>query len=311
MKKVLVTGGAGFIGSHLCKELISNGNYVFCVDNLYTGDLDNLKNILNHKNFKFIEYDICNEIDIKVDEIYNFACPASPVHYQIDPLFTMRTSVLGSFNLLTLAKKYNSKILHASTSEVYGDPLVHPQHELYYGNVNSLGPRSCYDEGKRCSETIFYDYMRQEKLNVKIIRIFNTYGPNMAADDGRVISNFIVQALKNKDITVYGDGSQTRSFQYIDDLVNGIFRMMNTEKTFFGPVNLGNPDEYKIIEIADKIIQLTNSQSKINFLPLPTDDPKRRKPVIDKAFKKLDGWKPKISLDFGLEQTIKYFKTKI
>ncbi len=311
MKKVLVTGGAGFIGSHLCKELISNGNYVFCVDNLYTGDLDNLKNILNHKNFKFIEHDICNEIDIKVDEIYNFACPASPVHYQIDPLFTMRTSVLGSFNLLTLAKKYNSKILHASTSEVYGDPLVHPQHELYYGNVNSLGPRSCYDEGKRCSETIFYDYMRQEKLNVKIIRIFNTYGPNMAADDGRVISNFIVQALKNKDITVYGDGSQTRSFQYIDDLVNGIFRMMNTEKTFFGPVNLGNPDEYKIIEIADKIIQLTNSQSKINFLPLPTDDPKRRKPVIDKAFKKLDGWKPKISLDFGLEQTIKYFKTKI
>ena len=223
----------------------------------------------------------------------------------------MRTSVLGSFNLLNLAKKYNSKILHASTSEVYGDPQVHPQDELYYGNVNSLGPRSCYDEGKRCSETIFYDYKRQKKLNVKIIRIFNTYGPNMAPDDGRVISNFIVQALKNEDITVYGDGSQTRSFQYIDDLVSGIFRMMNTKKTFFGPINLGNPNEYKILEIADKIIQLTNSKSKINFLPLPIDDPKRRKPVIDKAFKELRGWKPKIALDFGLNQTIKYFKTKI
>ncbi len=311
MKKILVTGGAGFIGSHLCKKLVSKGNYVFCIDNLFTGNLDNIKNIKNHNNFKFIEHDICDEIDLKVDEIYNFACPASPVHYQIDPLFTMRTSVLGSFNLLNLAKKYNSKILHASTSEVYGDPQVHPQDELYYGNVNSLGPRSCYDEGKRCSETIFYDYKRQKKLNVKIIRIFNTYGPNMAPDDGRVISNFIVQALKNEDITVYGDGSQTRSFQYIDDLVSGIFRMMNTKKTFFGPINLGNPNEYKILEIADKIIQLTNSKSKINFLPLPIDDPKRRKPVIDKAFKELRGWKPKIALDFGLNQTIKYFKTKI
>tara|TARA_X000000950_G_scaffold227085_1_gene274097 strand:+ start:24276 stop:25211 length:936 start_codon:yes stop_codon:yes gene_type:complete len=311
MKKVLVTGGAGFIGSHLCKKLITMGNYIFCVDNLYTGDLDNLENILNHKNFKFIEHDICNKIDLKIDEIYNFACPASPVHYQTDPIFTMRTSVLGSFNLLNLAKKYNSKILHASTSEVYGDPKVHPQDELYFGNVNPLGPRSCYDEGKRCSETIFYDYKRQKDLNVKIIRIFNTYGPNMAIDDGRVISNFIVQALRNEDITVYGDGSQTRSFQFIDDLIDGIFRMMNTEKFFFGPVNLGNPYEYTILEIANKIIQLTNSESKIKFLPLPIDDPTRRKPVIDKAFKELGGWKPQIKLDFGLDQTIKYFKNKI
>ncbi len=307
MKKILVTGGAGFVGSHLVDRLLNKGNIVTCIDNFYTGNKKNLKYALKNKNFKLVEHDICDIYDEKVDEIYNLACPASPVHYQADPIKTFKTSVLGSLNLLDLAKKYNCKILQASTSEVYGDPTQHPQKEKYWGNVNPIGLRSCYDEGKRSAETLFMDYKRKYNIEIKIIRIFNTYGPNMNPDDGRVVSNFITQALKNKDITVYGDGTQTRSFQYIDDLIEGILLAMNTNKKFTGPVNLGNPVEFSMIELAETIIKLTNSRSKIIFLPLPPDDPKVRRPDISLAKSELDNWNPSTNLNEGLNMTIDYF----
>jgi len=309
MKKILVTGGAGFIGSHLCKKFLQYNYKVICLDNLFTGTLDNIKDFLDNPNFEFIEHDINNYIDIKVDEIYNFACPASPVHYQIDPIYTMKTNFIGTLNLLELAKKNNSMFLHASTSEVYGNPLEHPQSENYFGNVNIIGPRSCYDEGKRISETLCFDFYRKNNLNIKVIRIFNTYGPNMLEKDGRVISNFIVQAIKNQDITVYGCGKQTRSFCYISDLIDGILKMSEINN-FTGPLNLGNPDEYSIIDLANIIIKLCNSKSKIIFKELPKDDPERRKPNIDLAIKKLN-WTPKINLEKGLQKTIEYFRKKI
>jgi UDP-glucuronate decarboxylase len=305
MKKILVAGGAGFIGSHLCKRLLDEGNYVICVDNFLTGQK---KNILNHKHYEFIQKDILEPIDIEVDEIYNLACPASPKQYFKYPIYTTKISVIGTLNLLELACNYNAKFLQASTSEIYGDPLMHPQNEEYFGNVNPIGPRACYDEGKRCAETLCSDFVREKNLDVKIVRIFNTYGPNMALDDGRVVSNFIVQALKNENITVYGNGKQTRSFCYVDDLVDGLIRMMNSNE--FGPINLGNPEEYTILELAEKIIKLTNSKSEIVFKNLPTDDPKRRKPDITLAKNKLN-WTPKITLEEGLKKTIKYFKELI
>ena len=305
MKKILVTGGAGFIGSHLCKRLIETNNIVVCVDNLFTGNKKNIEHLLNNPNFKFIEADIETSLDIEAEQIYNLACPASPPHYQFNPVKTIRTSVVGTANLLELAKKYNSTILQASTSEVYGDPLQHPQTESYWGNVNPIGIRSCYDEGKRCAETLMMDYYRQFKTDIKIIRIFNTYGPNMLPNDGRVVSNFIVQALKSEDITIYGDGSQTRSFCYVDDLVNGMIKMMNTPN-FTGPVNLGNPSERTIKDLATLIIRLVGSKSKIIYKPLPSDDPIKRKPDITLAQAKLD-WTPKIDIETGLKRTIEYF----
>lgn len=307
--RILVTGGTGFIGSHLCAELLNQGNYVFCLDNLSTSSLKNVQSIAGNPNFEFIEHDIINPIDIRVDQIYNLACPASPVHYQSDPIKTTKTSVLGIMNLLELANKYNSTILQCSTSEVYGNPLVHPQKETYWGNVNTVGIRSCYDEGKRCAETIINDYRRICGINGKIVRIFNTYGPNMAENDGRVVSNFIIQALKNEDLTVYGDGSQTRSFCYVSDLVKGIIKMMNTEG-FYGPVNLGNPSERTVKNLADLIIGMTNSKSKIVYMPLPSDDPVKRKPDISLAKEKLD-WQPVVNIEQGLEKTIDYFKTLV
>ena len=308
-KKILVTGGAGFLGSHLIDLLLSQGNEIICLDNFSTGSKKNIAHLEENKNFELIEHDITNPIMIKnsVDEIYNLACPASPPKYQYDPVGTVLTNVLGSINLLNLAKKLKIKILQASTSEIYGDPLEHPQKESYYGNVDPISVRSCYDEGKRCSETLFFDYKRQYKLNVKIVRIFNTYGPRMAADDGRIISNFINQALQGEDITIYGDGSQTRSFCYVDDLVGGLILMMNSAKEVCGPINMGNPDEYNIIEVAKKILQMTNSNSKIIFKELPSGDPKKRKPEIKLAKNKLN-WEPKISFNRGLEETINYFK---
>ena len=306
-KRILITGGAGFIGSHLCEKLLNERNEVICVDNFFTGSKQNIIHLLDNPYFEIVRHDITFPLYVEVDEIYNLACPASPVYYSFDPVQTTKTSVMGAINMLGLAKRLKIKILQASTSEVYGDPEVHPQMESYRGNVNPIGPRACYDEGKRCAETLFFDYYRQLKIKIKVIRIFNTYGPKMQPDDGRVISNFIVQSLKNKVITIYGDGSQTRSFCYVDDLVEGITKMMNSREDFVGPVNLGNPNEFTILELAKKIIDLTNSKSKIICKPLPEDDPKRRKPNIELAKKELE-WEPKIQIDEGLKKTIDYFE---
>lgn len=307
-KRILITGGAGFIGSHLCKRLISEGNYVICLDNFFTGRRENIEQLLSNPNFELIEHDIIDPLDINIDEIYNLACPASPPHYQFDPIKTMKTSVLGIINMLELAQKNNAKILQASTSEVYGDPKVHPQVENYWGNVNPIGIRSCYDEGKRCAETLMLDYHRQKNIDTKIVRIFNTYGPNMTPDDGRVVSNFILQALKNEDITIYGDGSQTRSFCYVDDLVDGLVKMMKSD--FAGPVNLGNSSERTILDFAKLILEFTKSQSKIIYKPLPSDDPTKRQPDITLAKEKLN-WEPVVDISEGLEKTIEYFKNLI
>lgn len=307
MKRILVSGGAGFIGSHLCTRLLNEGNDVICLDNFFTGSKDNIAHLMGNHHFEVVRHDITNPYSAEVDEIYNLACPASPIHYQHDPIQTAKTNVMGAINMLGLAMRLNAKILQASTSEVYGDPIVHPQPESYWGNVNPVGYRSCYDEGKRCAETLFMDYHRQNKVRVKIIRIFNTYGPRMLPNDGRVVSNFILQALSNKDITIYGDGKQTRSFQYIDDLIEGMVRMMNTEDDFTGPVNLGNPNEFSILELARKIIDMTGSSSKIVFQALPDDDPRQRQPDITLAKEKL-GWQPAIELEDGLKCMIEYFK---
>lgn len=308
MKQILVTGGAGFIGSHLCERLLKDGNNVICIDNYFTGRKENIIHLLEHPYFELVRHDVTFPYYIEVDEIYNLACPASPIHYQFDPVSTTKTSVIGAINMLGLAKRTKARILQASTSEVYGDPFVHPQEESYWGNVNPIGVRSCYDEGKRCAETLFMDYHRQNDVDIRIIRIFNTYGPRMRPDDGRVVSNFIMQALKGDDITIYGDGLQTRSFQYVDDLIEGMVRMM-ASSNFIGPVNLGNPGEFTMIELAEKVLEMTNSKSKIIHMPLPSDDPKQRKPNITLAKEMLNGWEPKISLGKGLIETIKYFKS--
>ena len=308
--RVLVTGGAGFIGSHLCERLLNEGYEVICMDNLFTGQKDNIRHLLNNPYFEFVRKDVLEDINIECDQIYNLACPASPIHYQYDPIKTIKTSFIGALHVLGLAKRCNARVLQASTSEVYGDPEVHPQPESYWGHVNPDGIRSCYDEGKRAAETLFFDYHRQHGVNIKVVRIFNTYGPNMRGDDGRVVSNFIVQALKGEDITIYGDGKQTRSFCYVDDLVDALIRMMNSRAEFTGPVNLGNPGEFTMLELAEKVIKLTNSTSKIVFKPLPQDDPTQRKPVIDLAKKELD-WEPTINLEAGLKKTIDYFKKEL
>ena len=308
MKKILVTGGAGFIGSHLCERLLNEGHDVICIDNYFTGSRNNVLHLLSNKHFELVRHDVTERYMAEVDEIYNLACPASPVHYQYNPIKTIKTSVMGAINMLGLAKRIKAKILQASTSEIYGDPTVHPQPENYLGNVNCIGVRSCYDEGKRCAETLFMDYHRQNNVRIKIIRIFNTYGPRMHPNDGRVVSNFIVQALAGKDITIYGDGRQTRSFQYIDDLVEAMIRMMATPDDFIGPLNVGNPVEFTILELAEKIIRLAGSRSKITYRPLPADDPKQRRPDVALAKKVLNGWQPTIPLDEGLTRTITYFK---
>ena len=310
MKRILITGGARFIGSHLCKRLLDEANDVICLDNFFTGSKDNIRHLLDNNRFELVRHDITKEYFIEVDEIYNLACPASPPHYQYNAIKTIKTSVLGMINMLGLAKRCKAKILQASTSEVYGDPLIHPQVESYWGNVNPIGIRSCYDEGKRCAETLMMDYHRQNKVDIRIVRIFNTYGPNMDLNDGRVVSNFIVQALKNEDITIYGDGSQTRSFCYVDDLIDGMIKMMNNKKGFTGPVNLGNPSERTILDFAKLIIKLTNSSSKIIYKPLPLDDPSKRQPDISLAEKELN-FKPKVDIEEGLIKTIEYFKKKI
>lgn len=307
MKRILVSGGAGFIGSHLCTRLINDGHQVICLDNLFTGALSNVAHLRDNPRFEFIHHDIEFPFRTEVDEIYNLACPASPIHYQYDAIKTIKTSVMGAINMLGLAKSTGAKILQASTSEIYGDPMVHPQVESYWGNVNPIGIRSCYDEGKRCAETLFMDYHRQNGIRIKIIRIFNTYGPRMLTNDGRVVSNFVVQALKNRDITIYGSGEQTRSFQYIDDLIEGMVRTMNTSDDFIGPINIGNPHEFTILDLAKKVIDLTHSKSKLIFEPLPHDDPKQRKPDITLAKEVLD-WEPQIQLDEGLKYIIDYFK---
>ncbi|HBW80724.1 MULTISPECIES: UDP-glucuronic acid decarboxylase family protein [Sphingobacterium] len=307
-KRILVSGGAGFIGSHLCERLLNDGNEVACIDNFFTGDKSNIVHLLQNPYFELVRHDVTEPFLAEVDEIYNLACPASPVHYQYNPIKTIKTSVMGAINMLGLAKRVNARILQASTSEVYGDPQVHPQQESYWGNVNPVGIRSCYDEGKRCAETLFMDYHRQHHIAIKIVRIFNTYGPRMHPRDGRVVSNFIMQALQHKDITIYGDGNQTRSFQYVDDLVEGMIRMMATEKSFIGPLNIGNPNEFTILQLAEQVILQTGSQSKIKFLPLPQDDPQQRKPDIELAKKSLD-WNPTVQLEEGLSKTIAYFKT--
>lgn len=306
-KRVLVTGGAGFLGSHLCDRLIEQGNEVLCVDNFFTGTRRNVEHLLGNKRFELMRHDVTFPLYVEVDEIYNLACPASPVHYQFDPVQTTKTSVMGAINMLGLAKRTKAKILQASTSEVYGDPEIHPQPESYRGSVNPIGIRACYDEGKRCAETLFFDYQRQHNVNIKVMRIFNTYGPRMHPNDGRVVSNFIVQALKNEDITVYGNGEQTRSFCYCDDLINGMMKLMNSRDGFHGPVNIGNPSEFTILELAQKVIALTNSKSKIIYLPLPQDDPMQRKPIIEIAKKELS-WEPNINLEAGLKKTIEYFE---
>lgn len=306
-KRILVTGGAGFIGSHLCERLLKEGNEVICLDNLFTSTKDNIATLMDNKYFEFIRHDIIQPIHLEIDEIYNLACPASPIHYQYNPIKTIKTSVMGAINMLGLAKRVKAKILQASTSEVYGDPLVHPQYEEYWGNVNPIGPRSCYDEGKRCAESLFINYYFQNKVRIKIARIFNTYGPRMHPNDGRVVSNFIIQAIQNNPITIYGDGSQTRSFCYVDDMLDGLIKLMNTSDEIIGPINLGNPSEFKIIELAELIIDLTNSKSEIIHLPLPEDDPIRRQPDITKA-KSILEWQPKISLKEGLVKTIEYFE---
>lgn len=308
MKRILVTGGAGFIGSHLCKRLLSEGNEVICLDNYFTGSKKNILELLNNPLFELVRHDIIEPYFAEVDEIYNLACPASPIHYQYNPIKTMKTSIMGAINVLGLAKRVGAKVLQASTSEVYGDPLVHPQSENYWGNVNPIGQRSCYDEGKRCAETLFMDYHKQNNVDIKIIRIFNTYGPNMNPNDGRVVSNFIVQALKGEDITIFGDGMQTRSFQYVDDLIEGMIRMMNSDKSFRGPVNLGNPNEFTMLELANKVLQLVGSESKIIYQSLPQDDPKQRQPDISLAKQKLEDWCPNVQLEEGLIKTIEYFK---
>jgi len=309
-KRILVTGGAGFLGSHLCEKLLEKGCEVLCVDNFYTGRRTNIFELLGNPLFEVLRHDICFPLYVEVDQIYNLACPASPVHYQFDPVQTTKTSVHGVINMLGLAKRVKAKILQASTSEVYGDPTVHPQDEGYWGNVNPIGPRSCYDEGKRCAETLFFDYYRQLRLKIKVARIFNTYGPRMHPNDGRVVSNFIVQALKNDQITIYGDGSQTRSFCYVDDMVEALIKLMESADEITGPINLGNPSEFSILELAKKIIELTDSKSKIVYKPLPTDDPRQRQPLLELAKKQLD-WKPKIPLEQGLKKTIDYFKEMI
>lgn len=307
MERVLVTGGAGFIGSHLCERLIHEGCDVICLDNYFTGSKDNIRHLLGNDRFELVRHDVTTPYYAEVDKVYNLACPASPVHYQYNPIKTVKTSFYGALNMLGLAKRVKANILQASTSEVYGDPDIHPQVETYWGHVNPIGARSCYDEGKRAAETLFMDYHRQHNLRIKIVRIFNTYGPRMNPNDGRVVSNFIVQALTGKDITIYGDGSQTRSFQYIDDLIEGLMRMMKTDDDFTGPVNIGNPDEFSMLELAQKIIELTGSRSSVIFNPLPSDDPKQRKPDISLAFEKLDGWQPTVKLEDGLVKTIAYF----
>ncbi len=309
MKRILVTGGAGFIGSQLCKKLLDEGNYVICLDNFFTGSIENIEQFYKHPNFKLIEHDITEEYFTVIDQIYNLACPASPPHYQYNPVKTIRTSVMGIINMLELANKYGATILQASTSEVYGDPQIHPQTETYWGNVNPIGVRSCYDEGKRCAETLMTDYRRQFGTDIKIVRIFNTYGPNMHPNDGRVVSNFIVQALKGEDITIYGDGNQTRSFCYVSDLIDGMIKMMETPN-FTGPVNLGNPEERTIKELASIIIELTGSKSKLIYKPLPSDDPIKRKPDISLAKNKLK-WHPTVEIRDGLNKTIEYFKNKL
>jgi len=309
MKKVLVTGGAGFLGSHLCERLLERGDDVLCVDNFFTGSKANIAHLLDHRNFELMRFDITFPLYVEVDEIFNLACPASPIHYQFDPVQTTKTSVHGAINMLGLAKRVKAKILQASTSEVYGDPDVHPQPESYWGRVNPVGVRSCYDEGKRCAETLFFDYWRQHRLRIKVVRIFNTYGPRMHPNDGRVVSNFVVQAIRGEDITVYGDGSQTRSFCYVDDLVEAMMRAMDTSDEFTGPINIGNPNEFTILQLAKQVIELTNSKSKVVFRPLPSDDPKQRQPDISLA-KDVLGWTPSIELAAGLKKTVDYFRSK-
>ncbi len=312
MKKnrVLVTGGAGFLGSHLCDRLLLDGNDVVCVDNLFTGSKDNIRHLLGNPYFEFIRHDVIQPIYIECDQIYNLACPASPKWYQKDPIYTFQTSVYGSMNCLGLAKRTGARVLQASTSEIYGDPNIHPQPESYWGNVNTIGIRSCYDEGKRAAETLFFDYHRKHNVDIKVMRIFNTYGPRMDIGDGRVVSNFIVQALQNKDITIYGEGNQTRSFCYVDDLIEGMVRLMNSKDDFTGPVNIGNPGEFTIKELAEMVLELTDSKSKIIYEPLPSDDPTQRKPLIELAKKELD-WEPKILLQEGLKKTIEYFRKEL
>ncbi len=308
MNRVLVTGGAGFLGSHLCERLLAEGNDVICVDNLFTGNKDNIRHLMTNPYFEFIRHDITEPLYVEVDQIYNLACPASPIHYQHDPIKTAKTSVFGAMNMLGLAKRVHARILQASTSEVYGDPEIHPQPESYRGCVNTIGIRSCYDEGKRMAETLFFDYHRQHGVDIKVMRIFNTYGPRMHPNDGRVVSNFIVQALKNEDVTIYGTGKQTRSFCYVDDLIEGMVRLMNSREGFTGPVNMGNPGEFTMLELAEKVIELTGSTSKIIFKELPQDDPMQRKPVIELAKQEL-GWEPTVVLEEGLKKTIDYFRS--
>jgi UDP-glucuronate decarboxylase len=310
MKRILITGGAGFVGSHLCEKLLAEGNEVISLDNYFTGSKQNIIHLLDNHNFEVIRHDITMPVFLEVDEIYNLACPASPVHYQYNGIKTIKTSVMGAINTLGLAKRTKAKVLQASTSEIYGDPSVHPQPEDYWGNVNTLGPRACYDEGKRCAETLFMNYHVQNKVRIKIARIFNTYGPRMNSNDGRVVSNFIVQALKGEDITIFGDGTHTRSFQYIDDLISGLIKLMATPDTFTGPVNLGNPNEVSVGDLAKKIIKMTSSKSKLIYLPLPEDDPKQRQPDIALAMKELH-WQPKVDLETGLSTTIDYFKKSL
>jgi len=306
----LVTGGAGFLGSHLCERLVRGGSEVLCVDNFFTGTKQNVSALLSNSRFELMRHDVTFPLYVEVDRIFNLACPASPIHYQFDPVQTTKTSVHGAINMLGLAKRLRARILQASTSEVYGDPEVHPQTESYWGRVNTIGPRSCYDEGKRCAETLFFDYQRQHALDVKVVRIFNTYGPRMHPEDGRVVSNFIVQALRGDDVTIYGDGSQTRSFCYVEDLIDGILLMMDTEKGFHGPVNLGNPGEFTMLELAEKILRIVGSKSRIVHRPLPPDDPKQRQPDIALAKAKL-GWEPRVALDDGLKETVAYFRATL
>ncbi len=311
MKTILVTGGAGFLGSHLIDRLLAQGHHVICLDSFLTGGRDNLMHLAGERNFSLIELDVIDPLDLEhIDEIYNLACPASPVHYQHDPIHTMKTSVLGAINVLELARKTGARVFQASTSEVYGDPLVHPQTEAYLGNVNTIGPRACYDEGKRAAETLFFDYHRRYGVEIKVVRIFNTYGPRMAANDGRVVSNFIVQALRGEDLTIYGDGSQTRSFCYVDDLVEGFIRLMESEVEVLGPVNLGNPSEFTMLDLATQVLRLTGSSSKLSFQALPQDDPKQRRPDISRA-REILGWTPTIDLVKGLERTVEYFTKKL
>ena len=310
MARILVTGGSGFLGSHLCDRLLGDDHEVLCVDNYFTGRRENIEHLIGHKRFDLMRHDVTFPLYVEVDQIYNLACPASPVHYQFDPVQTTKTSVIGAINMLGLAKRVKARILQASTSEVYGDPSVHPQTEDYWGNVNTIGPRSCYDEGKRCAETLFFDYHRQHKLDIKVMRIFNTYGPRMHPNDGRVVSNFIVQALQGRDITIYGDGSQTRSFCYVDDLIAGMVRLMNSRDGFTGPVNIGNPGEFTMLELAEKVLSQVGGSSKIVFLPLPQDDPKQRQPDIALARSELD-WQPHVTLDDGLRETIAYFRKQL